>query len=223
MGQPIDIVAQYAMDAFYQNFRAANSDFFTLPDFIYHVGATLADAYNEEYKQQYSLIRAERRDDLVAFDPSWLNEQRLKVERKDGQIFAKLDEQFMNFTYDQSSVGLQSVFSSKPTPGIELERTSLNQKWQLTLMPNTNRIFFVPLKNEIQIIQKGDCNTTEIQIYYAPAISDKMVVPDGLVRYAIDTTVIRMKELKTGILVKKSMDGNPNSVPATEIDKLQAK
>lgn len=223
MGQPIDIVAQYSMDAFYQGFRAANSDFFTLEDFIYHVGATLTDAYNEEYKQQYGLMRAEKKDDIVSFDPTWLNEQQLKVERKDGLIFAKLEEPFMNFTYDQSSVGIQSVFSLKPNPWVELERTSINQQWQLQYTPQTNRIFFIPLKDQIRIIQKGDCTVSEVLIYYVPAISAKMEVPDGLVRYAIDTTVVRMKGLKEGVLVKKSMDGNENSLPATEIDKMQAK
>lgn len=222
MGKHITIVAQYAQDSWYQNYKS-NSEFFGIEDFVFHVGATVADAFQQEYRAQYAELRQQKSDSVVIFDPSWLNEQILPVENKDGELSATLKFSILNFAYDQQTVGVQSVFSTKPNPGRELERSSVNETWMYPYLPVTDRIFYRVDRDKIKVFKGGLCNVNEIRVLYVPAIGEDMIVPDGLVDYAITNTVIKMKQLKDGVLVKKSLDGNVNKIPETEIDKLALK
>lgn len=217
MGQPIEIVAQTVMDSWYQNYRAA-SDFFTLADFVYHTGATIAGAYQQEYQRQYAENKLEKKEELVSFDPSWLNEQVLKVENKNGELIATLTEPIMSFLYDRCTAGIQFVFATKPRPEFELERLSLEEMWQAAYIPFSNRVYFVPQRDKITIVKKGNCNVAELRVLFIPAISNTMFIPDGLIDYAITNTVQRMKAFKEGIVVKKSLDGQQNIAFQTEMN-----
>lgn len=217
MGQPIEIVAQSVMDSYFQDFRAASS-FFTLPDFVYHTGATIAGAYQQEYQRQYAENRQEQKEELVSFDPSWLNEQVLKVESKNGELIATLAEPIMSFLYDRCTAGIQFVFATKPRPEFELERLSLEEKWQAAYIPFSNRVYFVPQRDKIMLVKKGNCNVAEIRVLFIPAISNTLIVPDGLIEYAITNTVQRMKAYKDGVVVKKSLDGQQNMAFQTEMN-----
>ena len=210
------------MDLHLGNFRS-NSDFFDLSDYAYYVGAEVADLFRQEYMQKYGELRQEKSDSMVEFDPTWLNEKELDVEIKDGRYFAKLDFGFMNFPYDAQSTGIQSVISITPNYGKELQRVTLNQVWQLQYIPATNEIFFQPEKTRLNIFKYGTANTNKIKVFYIPAISEDMEVPDGLVELAITNTISKMKGLLQGNVVKKSIDGNINRVMETEIDKDQLK
>jgi hypothetical protein len=222
MGQHITIVGQYAEDQYYGSFKS-NSDFFTSEDFIYHVGTTFADIMRQEYTRQYDELRSEKKDAMVEFDPSWLNEQELKVELKDGEYFATLTSPPMTFHHDKQSTGIQSVFSIKPNPGMELERATLNQKWQLEYTPSTNVVFFVPLKKKLLILKNGVGNANMIRVFYVPAIGEDMEIPDGLVDLCITNAVGKMKQLLAGTIQKKSLDGNIVRNLETEIDKTALK
>jgi hypothetical protein len=222
MGQPVNLVAQYSMDAYYQQYRAA-SEFFDLEDFVFHIGATVADAFQQEYRTQYAELKQEKSDSVVAFDPSWLNEQILNVENKDGELVAILTNPVLNFAYDQSTVGIQNVFSVKPNPGVELERSTVNETWQYKYLPKTDRIFFRPERDKIKFFKNGNGNVNKIRVLYVPAIGENMEIPDGLVDYSIKTTVIKIRSLGDKNIVKKSLDGNQNKLIETEADKLQVK
>jgi hypothetical protein len=205
------------MDVFYGNFRS-NSEFFTNEDFIFHVGAAVADLYRQEYLQKYGELRQEKSDSMVELDPTWLNEQELEVEIKDGRFFAPIKQPFMNFPYDAQSTGIQSVFSVTPNYGKELQRVSLNQLWQLQYIPATNEIFFAPEKKKLNIFKYGTANTQKVKMFYVPAIGDDMEIPDGLVELAMSNTVSKMKGLLQGNVVKKSIDGSQNKTMETEIN-----
>lgn len=217
MGQPIDIVGQYAQDAFYGDFKSS-SQFFQIEDFIYHCGATVADLFRQEFAEKYAELRQEKKDSLVEFDPTWLNERELDVELKDGRYLSKLDFKFMNFQHDEQSTGIQTVISLSPNYGKELQRVTLSQVWQLQYTPNTNEIFFQPEKTKLNIFPNGAANVRRIKIFYVPAIGDDMEVPDGLVDMTITNTVSKMKGLLQQNVVKKSIDQNKNATLETEIN-----
>lgn len=217
MGQPINIVAQTCMDWFYQNYKQS-SDYFTLEDFITYCANTVANIYQQDFDRQRAEIRQEKKDGLVSFDPSWLNEQILKVDYKDGEWVAKLDQPIASFLTDSQTAGLQFVLVTKPGPETELERLPLGERWQLALAPFVNKIFFTPYKDRIVFTKKGNCNVNYVRVFFVPAIGPTMEVPDGIVDMVVTNTAVKMKQIKDGTIVKKTQDGQQNTTLQTEMN-----
>lgn len=219
---PINIVAQYTMDEYYLNYKS-ETDFFTLQDFIFHCGATLTGAFQQGFDAMRAELRAEKQDEVVAFSHNWLSQTDvLQVQRQNNQVFVELDQPVMSFLTDAQNTGIQEIIPIAPTD-VELERSNISQIWQFKLLPATNRIFWYPVGNKINFFNKGDCHIQQLQVLYIPGISDTMLVPGGLVNYAISTTLAVMKQLNEGTVVKKSLDLNQNKIINTEVDKLQLK
>lgn len=221
MSQPLPIVAQYAMDQFYQNYRGA-SDFFTLPDFKFNCMATIAGAFKAEFDVKYSELRQERQDEIVAFSHDWLSEQVLKVEYQSHDTFAVLKQHPMSFPYDKQDTGIQEVFSAQPV-GTVLERSNLTEVWMYRYLPATNRIFWWVDRGKIRFFNKGTCVVNEVRVLYVPTVCENMDVPDGVIDLAVTGTVAKMKQLEQGVVIKKSLDQNDNKTLETEIDRSQFK
>lgn len=214
MSKPLPIVAQNAMDQYYAQFKSAN-DFFGLEDFIFACGACLGEYYLQNFEAMRTLLRAEKKDEVVGFSHDWLAEKYLKVENDKGILFSTIDFDFMSFPYDKQDTGIQNIFS---TNGVELERINVDSFWMFKLLPATNRVFWWIEKGRIRYYKKGDCSINQIKVTYVPGINNEMEVPDSLVEYAIKSSVTRIKDLVQGNVVKKSLDQNQNKVLQTEID-----
>lgn len=214
--QALPVVAQYAMDQFYQNYRS-NTDFFELKDFIFHCGSTLAAAFQQGYTEKYAEMRADRQEEVISFSHDWLAEQDLKVDRNAREPFVKLIQHPMSFPFDQQDTGIQEVFALSPW-GTELERSSITEVWQQKYYPATNRIFWWLDRDKIRFYNKGGCNIETVRVLYVPQISEDMQVPDALVDMAVVQTVARMKQIAEGVVIKKSLDGNDNKILQTELN-----
>jgi hypothetical protein len=214
MSVPINQVAQYAMDAYYRDYKG-NSDFFDLDDFIFHCGATAADYYRQEWAAKYAELKAEKSESLVSFGEEMLIEATLQAKPINGGFCADIDFNYLTFTYDHQSGGIQNVFSR----GMELERSSVGQKWQLNSLPVTSRIFWYVMGKKIFLFTNGAQNVVELQVLYIPGIGPKMELPDGVVKYVIDTTVSIMRQIEQGKIIKETNDGNNNAVMESEINK----
>lgn len=221
MAQSLPIVAQYAQDQYYQNYRS-NTDFFELKDFIFHCGATIADTYRQGFDIKYQEIRQDKQDEVVSFSHDWLSEQFLPVVRKKNEIYAVLGEMPMSFPFDQQDSGIQEVFSQEPF-GTTLERSNITEIWQQKYYPATSHVFWWVDQNKIRFYNKGICNVERIRVLYVPTISANMQVPDGVIEIAVINTVVKMKEIAKGIVIKKSLDQNDNKILQTEIDNSQFK
>lgn len=221
MSQPIAIVAQYAMDEFYQNYRSG-SDFFTLKDFIFNCQAQIAAAFQQGFETERAKLRQEKQDAVVSFSHDWLNEQVLKVEHKSHETFAELTQHPMSFVYDKQDTGIQEVFPVDPR-GVELERSNLTEIWQYKYLPATNRIFWRVDRGKLKFFNKGICSIDRVRVLYVPSVSEAMDVPDGIIDLAVTNTVAKMKQLAQGVVIKKSLDGNDNKTLETEIDRSQIK
>ena len=225
MATPLKIVAQQCQDAYEQDFRGSTS-FFVLQDFIFNAAATAAAIYQQMYREVYAQKRADgEKDEVVAFSNDFLSAQVLDVKKENGEVYAILKEQVFSFAYDQSQVGVQNVFCIKPAPIYELERSDVDELWQLQYLPKTNRIFWALEENKILIIAKGICNVSQIRVLYVPQINSnnpETLLPDGIVKPVIDATVQAMRE-QAQKTVKKSLDLNPNISPQTEANLNQAK
>lgn len=215
------------MDNFYQSYKGEN-DFWELEDFISMCGNTIAATYLTFYQQEYSMLRQEKKDEVISFDAGWLLEQDAEVKQNGVNFYALLNNPVMTFPYDKSSIGLQTIIPIEPASTDELERTSLASLWQLKYMPKTNRIFFysdISTKDcltisKVGIINKGNCNIKKVRILYVPSMQDGLApVPDGLISDAITKTVLSMKQIATGNVIDQTADSNSNKILQTELDK----
>jgi len=174
MAQPLPIVAQYAMDQFYQNYRSG-TDFFTLPDFKFNCMATIAAAFKAEFDLKYNELRQERQDEIVSFSHDWLSEQILDVEFKSHETFAELKQHPMSFPFDKQDTGIQEVFSVQPV-GTILERSNITEEWQNRYLPATNRIFWWVDRKKIKFFNKGGCVVNQVRVLYVPTVCETMDV-----------------------------------------------
>lgn len=221
MAQNIQIVAQYAMDQFYQNYRGG-TDFFELKDFVFYCGTTIAGAFQEGYSEKYAELRQEGGEEVVSFSHDWLLEQVLEVKKEKRETYAQLKQRPMSFPFDKSDIGAQEVFSVDPY-GTTLERSNITEIWQQKYYPATDRIFWWVDRDKIRFFNKGECNINVIRLLYVPEISSNMDVPDALVPLAVMETVARMRQIEKGVVIKKSLDQNDNKILQTEIDGKQLK
>lgn len=208
-----------AMDAYYLDYKG-NGEFFDLDDFIRYCGSSLADFYRQEWAAKYAELKAEKSDSLVAFGDDVLETVTVKADKtNEGFYVADFPESVMSFTYDTQSSGIQSVRSRE----YELERVSASLRWQLDLIPFTGKLFWYPQGKRIIVWTNGLCNVQELEISYVPGISNKMIVPDGIIKYTVDTTVTTMRGIEQGKVVKETNDGNQNRVMESEINKAALK
>ena len=219
MASKLNIVAQYAQDAFLQTYRVT-TDFFDINDFIFHCAAAGAAFYQQLYEKEYARMRQDGQSgEVVAFSNDFLSTQIVSVKNTEGRWIAKLTEDVFSFAYDQSNVGVQNVFCVVPGPQYELERSDIDEFWQLKYLPITDRIFWALDGKEIELKIKGECRVKEIKVWYVPQINSdnsEMLLPDGLVKPIIDSVVGTMMQLGQGKIIKKTMDGNENKLPQTE-------
>lgn len=221
MPESLPIIAQRCMDSWYQSYKSS-SQFFDLDDFVFYTGATIAEIYRQEAQTKYAELRSLKQEEVVSFPADWLLEQRLKIARKDNETYAELMEPAMSFSYDNQVIGIQDILPVKPIDAI-FERTTQDAAWQNRHVPFTNRVFWYVKRNRIIFQNKGGCNINEVSALYIPAINDSMLVPEAIVDMAITQTVMKMKQVAQGVVVKKSTDGNQNMVMEGEINKLSLK
>jgi hypothetical protein len=217
------IAAQDAMDLFFTNYRTP-ADFFQLEDFERVTAGIVGNLYSQGYRKDYDEFRQEKKDEVVSFDPAILNDQLLTVERKDGELFSKLERPCMSFLYDEQGIGVQDVRSIKPLNGVKFERTTTGAQWQLEYVPNCNIVFWYLEREKIKYINKSSCNIQQVKILYVPSILDPdFLVPDGVYSFVVTTAAATIKEIVKGTIPKMSNDQNPNRLIQTEINPLALK
>lgn len=212
MAERLDKIAQYAMDAFYQNYKSDN-DFFDIGDFIFHTGATVGEYLRQEFKQKYDELRADQKDEVVSFSEDWLTAATIPVS-KDGKS-APLPP-MMSFPYDSQNSGLQDVFCLVPEC-LEMERTILSALWRLKFVPKSNKVFFAVDGTELKFVSKAEQIPSKISIRYVPTFQNEDdLVPDSIKDFVVGNTASKMFEMSKGKVVKKVLDNNPNKILQTE-------
>lgn len=223
MGQKIIYIAQLIQDDVEQNY-ASGVSFFTLQDYVIRAGNVAADFYLKRWDIMYAEIRQERRDEVVGFDPSTLSEQTIKLKKEGIEWVGEIEKPAMSLPFDKQSSGFCNVFDAKT--GKELERSNVNETWQYPLMPYTDRLFFRIERNKVKVFTNGASSIREVRMLYVPSITIGSVddeLPDGMVNYVVMTTVSQMRQFAQGKVVKTSIDGNPNMIMESEINKESIK
>jgi hypothetical protein len=222
MPKKLKHIAQEGMDLFYQNFKS-DAEFWEISDVIALAGNAASAIYTEFYQQEYAMLRSEGKDDVVAFDTGWLDEQILEIKQGDGFLIADFINPIMAFPYDRQSVGVQNVFIEDPLSIYELERTSISAIYQLKYVPITNKIWFCKDRDRLILINKGTCEVKKIKVLYVPSMNKDANVPEGIAERVLTETFNLMRQAADKTVVKKSLDQNVNKVLETEIDKKALK
>lgn len=213
----LNIIAQYAMDAYYRDFKA-DSQFFDIDDFIFHVGNTVTDLYLQEYRIEKARIRQEKSDEVVSFSSDWIPHVEVIFENKNGEISATLPKSVMAFPFNSDTVGVQDIIATSPR-GAKLERGSISELWSYAYLPDSDRIYWWVEQNNIFAFKKGSANLQKAKVFYIPVMDGDSEVPDGVINYVILTTVTNMRQMETGVVIDKTNDGNSNKVLQSEINK----
>ena len=223
MSQPLSTVAQYAMDEYYQNFRA-DLDFFDLPDFVFHCGNTVTDYYKQEYDKMRAENRQDKQDEILSFSSDVLSQQEVELKWVDNVLTAVLEYPFMSFPYDVWNTGLQTII---PASGKDLgifKRSALAEIWKFTHLPEDNKIYWYPAGGlNINFYKNCNCNVKTAIVFYVPSVNDNMSVPDGIIAHVVNNTVAMMKQIKEGTVVKKELDRNQNQTLQTEANPMALK
>lgn len=221
MAQRLDVVAQYAMDIFYTNYRE-DSGFFTIDDFIFHCAKEAADYLRQEFQQKYQELRQDKEDEVIDFSDDWLSNDVLKVERDGGALFATLKNEIFSLPFDSQNSGIQDLYITKPIGScVQLERTTSGAAWRLRYLPVVNDRMFWYLQNANQIIfyNPGNNNIQEVNIEYVPTMGKMSLIPDAITDFVITNAIMKMNQLMQGKVVKKTLDNNQNKIIQSEINK----
>lgn len=221
MPTQLKYVAQQTMDLYYQAYKVDSVDYFLLEDFIFYVGNTISQIYENYYKQLHAEYRSDKKDEIVSFDPTMLSDQILEVEieKEMGLKIAKLKQPVMAFMYDNNTIGIQDVFPIKPRGDYQFERTSQSASWQLEYLPFVNKVFFYGDMQKVVFIIKGNCNVHTVRVSYVPSMYPEAIIPDGVIQPAITATLTLMRQVAQGVVTKEQLDGNYNKIVQTELNK----
>jgi hypothetical protein len=222
MAVHLSYIGQAAMDNYYKDYKG-NTGFFELDDFIFRAGATISNIYQQTYQDSYKELRQDKnnKEELVAFDTELLSVQELDVKGLESEVNCPV----MSFLYDKSNTGYQFLLPIEPKDVI-FERSTMDDLWIYDYLPYTNRIFWRLQNGKIKFFKNCLGGIKKVQLYYIPSIQNKngeiygdTMIADGLVDMAINGTVLKMRQIEQGIIVKKENDLNNNMTIETEINK----
>jgi len=215
----VRILAQDIMDAYYQDYKEDNEDFFDLDYFVRAIGDSHASILREEYIEQYKMLRQENRHltDMVTFSTDWLKDEILELKKSDetGYFHAKITGKVFQFPYDQSNCGYQVVAPVK-RDGCTLKRTTISEVSLDKFMPENTIVFWYVIAKGVLAFDKDCCK--KVRVYYVDA--DALDIPDGLADRIKDTILARMFGAKSGRgVINVTNDSNPNAIAQSEINK----
>lgn len=217
MSLSIDIVATRIMDLYYQQYRDETS-FFDEGDFIFHTGAAIGEVFRQEFALKYNELRQEKQDSVVTLSSDILVEDVLKVVRKDGEIYAEMEDDVFSFPFDQQNSAIQNVVPVMPRGACELLRSNMAVQWQNKHVPFTTKVFWWAEPRKIRFYSPANVTLAEVKVFYVPAISDRMKVPDAVAKLVRDDVIQSMRAAQQGAIVKTANDLNPNKIIQTEMN-----
>lgn len=215
----VRVLAQDIMDAYYQNFKEGNEDFFDHDYFIRQCHDTHASILRDEYIAQYRMLRMEMRHmrDMVEFSFDWLKHEDVELKKNEvtGYYHAEIKGKVFQFPFDQSNVGYQMVTPVK-RGDCDLIRTTQHQNHLDKFLPETTVVFWHAIMKNTLAFDKDCCKN--VRVHYVD--SDAMDIPDGLANTIMDVVLNRMFGARNGRgVVDVTNDSNPNAKQQTETNK----
>lgn len=216
-------VAQMMQDLYYKELKA-DSDFFQEGHFVYCARAVFGKLMDAAAKESQRISYEVTGFYTIELSQDWLVSEEVDFEEpKNNSIsVGKLSQMPYAFPGDTMGYCVQNV----ELGGFkEAVRISPLDKWKFAQIESANRVFYYVRKDEITLIDKGNCKKTKATVWYAPSLqgdADKVHVPLGMHMDIITIGVKILRELSETI-VDKTNNQNPNKIIESEIDKSTLK
>lgn len=214
------IVAQDAMDAYYQGY-APRDGFFDIDDFKRYIVATYTSMLNAEFAQLKRQAKQEDGFSSVEISPDWLITEQLTIQRKVNDVWAELKQSIFAFPWDVYSMGLQEVRIVKcknPNDAKAVKVTYKDAKFISQSLYNDTYYYYPKGCNKIIFRNRYP---QEAEAMYVPALdinNDNSVISEAKAFEVITATCKFMVGIRDGQLIQMSNDSNPNKVAPKEID-----
>lgn len=226
MKNTLKTVATLLQDLFYREFRK-NTDFLRMVHFKFLIANAYAALLQEEYVKSYRNNLLVHGHGFADISSDWLVEDQIEVDLQGKQLFAKLNQPYFSFLYDQSGIGIYSIRPTGEGVGvIDLLRIHPEEEYKYKYVPFApNVVYFFPLKDKVVFL--GDTTKgVKFQLLFIPSLAtleDSLQVPMALNEEVIKRAFNVLMAAKSGTpIVDKTADGNPNAVLATEINERAA-
>lgn len=211
--------AQHVMDAYLQNF-ASEDEFFQIEDYAYWLGVSYDKDVANTANEIYQISRSEIGDGQITFSDGYIQYKDYPVTKKDGRPIIKLDIDVASFTWDTQNSGIQDVFSVGKNSCGELIRTTISERWHLSSITKTNKVWWLMMGKEIEFINNNGVFPSKVRVAYVPSSKDEnFKIPSGREMDIAVQAYNFMQNAKQGTpIIDVTNDGNPNSSPQTELN-----
>ncbi len=214
----LEIAAQSIMDAYFQDYAAADA-FFRIEDFADWLGKAYGKYADEVAKEIYKSSLAEMGTGMLIFSQDWWATKEASVEVEDGEYFVKTDFKFMGFTYDSQNSGIQEIMPVGKSGNCgTYMRTTLSELWITGNTSRNNIVWWYTTPDKIRFKNNSNCNPKKVAIYYIPtAEDDNFKVPQSkafeIATLAFNFMIAAKKETQ---FVDTTNNSNKNVTPQTE-------
>ncbi len=216
MAESVRIVAQVALDMFYQDYKPARA-FLRLEHFIFLVIAADGKLKKDEYDNLVALNLRKRMPNapVILSSDNFIT---VTADIKDEK--AILPFPIMSYSGADPSMSVSQV---KPEGNCgNIMPTSQAERWQAEAIKDVP--FWLPVCDGIEFINLGrNCNPKKVKVTYVPMLTDKSVVQEGRKWAILNMVNLYVKSAKEGVIIDMSNDGNSNVASQTEINKYLLK
>lgn len=214
--QGLKIIAQLAMDFFYQNYRPADG-FLRLEHFLYLCKAADGALKQQEYDNQVKLnLRKGAKE-----GPINLSSGNYITESPDiTNGIATLNQKILTFAGASPVISVSRVKLEGGCSNVM--PISPEEIWQACDIKDV--VFWTPKCDGIEFLNlKGNCDPKKATITYLPELNDNSVIPENRKFAILNMINAYIKSAQQGSIIDMSMDGNTNVATQTEINKYLLK
>lgn len=214
--QGLRIVAQVAMDAFYQSFKP-NDAFLRLEHFLFLCKAADGKLKQDEYDKQVrlNLQKGARNAPVFLSSGNYVTET---PEIKEGK--AILTHNILTFSGASQTVSVSRV---KLNGGCDnIMPITQEEAWQACDIKHV--VFWMPICNGIEFLNlEGNCKPEKATITYVPELTDDSTIPENRKFMILNMVNAYIKSAQQGTIIDMNNDGNTNVATQTEINKYVLK
>lgn len=208
--QTLDIVAQDAMDLFYQDYAPRDS-FFDLPAFKRYFAQVYADLFDSIFQQFRKEGKQYEGFANVEMTANWIVKETVTVEGIEGDWYAKPTSCIFGFGYDSFSYALDNIKTNTKCHGEKpctIIKLSSDEARFLDVSQLTGVAYaWLSAENKISITN----NVKEVTIWYVPSVdadNGNCIVSQTIVAKCIRTTLDLMFGARNGTIVDETNDSN---------------
>lgn len=214
--QGLKVLAQVSLDAFYQDYRPADS-FLRLEHFLYLCKAADGKLKQDEYDKQVNLNlrKGTPNAPIILSAGNYYTET---VDVKEEAV--SLTHRVLTFAGASPTISVLSV--EVPKGCSDLMPIQPEEAWQVKNI--TNVVFWTVDCDGLKFFNlKNNCNPDKIKVKYIPELNDDSNVPENRKWAILNMVNAYIKSAQQGTIIDMNNDGNTNVATQLEINKYLLK